>query len=54
MENGNLMMKKRKIEVNDYKYYWRSGIWEFNDNYTSITHNERNELYLKKMITRLY
>jgi len=39
--------KKIKIEVVDDKYYWRSGIWEFNDDYTSITHNERNELYLK-------
>lgn len=39
--------KKIKIEVNDEKYYWRSGIWEFDDNYSSITHTDRNELYLK-------
>ncbi|WP_306551929.1 hypothetical protein [Daejeonella sp.] len=39
--------KKIKINVTDEKYYWRSGIWEFNDDYTSINHNDRDELYLR-------
>lgn len=40
--------KKINIKVDDDKYYWRSGIWEFSDDYTSITHVERDELYLKQ------
>ncbi len=39
--------KQIKINVTDEKYYWRSGIWEFSDDYTAINHNDRDQLYTR-------